>query len=327
MLSSRPFRKGGQHAQFLKFVVESEATGSGESLKEAAIAVECFGCSATATKDETQFVRAVAGKVRAKLAEFYQADDGQKWDLRIDIPRNQYRPEFRWSMSSPAMVRKPGLRRLLDGYLSDLVKRCSELPRYFPSHFQKEEGFDGIRQSVEVVIEPRGFDRWRSDEKERLRAAGLDVNDYLPHRSRPEFKSLSEDFGQREAAPEILDWGLTREPHNEKDRERFRHTIVLGDPGFGKTWLLRHEAIRLARLAQNSMDEGAHPSALAEIPIYLRLTDVDSALSTEKGLRQAVCTCLEIADLERPLIDWFATLFRSNRITLLLGCVGRSQGR
>ena len=30
------------------------------------------------------------------------------------------------------------------------------------------------------------------------------------------------------------------------ESEEFRRAVVLGDPGFGKTWLLRHEARRLA---------------------------------------------------------------------------------
>lgn len=90
------------------------------------------------------------------------------------------------------------------------------------------------------------FEQWRAEQRERIRAAGMDIDRlaYAPHCARLEF---GED--ERSASSPPVSW-------DEHAGERFKRAIILGDPGSGKTWLLRYEARRLARHAHSNYEIG-----------------------------------------------------------------------
>ena len=80
-------------------------------------------------------------------------------------------------------------------YLNDVAERAAEVPAYYPSHLRSLErgvtAFDGIRQTVRVATDRKEFDRWRAEEVERLRRAGVPAERLAvavgPHSSRPHY--------------------------------------------------------------------------------------------------------------------------------------------
>jgi predicted NACHT family NTPase len=65
--------------------------------------------------------------------------------------------------------------------------------------------------------------------------------------------------------------------------------VILGDPGFGKTWLLRYEARRLALQAALALEQRTPRLEELILPIFLRLSDLARcAGGIEEGLAAVV---------------------------------------
>jgi adenylate cyclase len=94
VLSSRGFARNGRLSGFLQFVVEQELSGRGDELKESIIGVEFFGRSPDYDVRQDSVVRNEAGKLRARLAEYYVAE-GAEDALVIEMPKGGYKPFFR----------------------------------------------------------------------------------------------------------------------------------------------------------------------------------------------------------------------------------------
>jgi HEAT repeat protein len=152
-------------------------------------------------------------------------------------------------------------------YLNQLAARSAELPSYYPSHLcRPEKGktpFDDIRQMVHLVADRTTFEHWR-EEQERLRAAGIDWDRlaYATFRARPD-----EQPNDLSSPPAAIPW-------DEMTGQRFKRAIILGDPGFGKTWLLRYEARRLAREAARGLLERTIDLHDLVLPLFFRLSDL-----------------------------------------------------
>jgi adenylate cyclase len=94
VLSSAGFVRNDRLSGFLRFVVEQELSGRGDELKESVIGVEFFGRRPDYDVRQDSVVRTEAGKLRARLAEYYIAV-GASDRLLIEIPKGGYRPVFR----------------------------------------------------------------------------------------------------------------------------------------------------------------------------------------------------------------------------------------
>jgi TolB-like protein len=106
ILSSRGFARNDRLSGFLRFVVEQELSGRGDELKEAVIGVEYFGRPANYDVRHDSVVRNEAGKLRARLAEYY-ADNGAADGLVIDVPKGAYKPAFRQIEAPAALLPGP----------------------------------------------------------------------------------------------------------------------------------------------------------------------------------------------------------------------------
>lgn len=145
----------------------------------------------------------------------------------------------------------------------------SELPRYYPKHVQIES----VRQTVQVIEDRQRYERWRAEEREWLRASGHDVElpAYEPRRSRPESGVDQDRRADRSAPPPPIPW-------DENAAERFKRAIILGDPGFGKTWLLKYEARRIAReQARRVRHHGVNLEKDLVLPIFVRLSELNQS--------------------------------------------------
>ena len=104
ILTSRHFSKAGRLKRFLHFVTEETLKGLAAGIKETVIGVEVFDRrSATYDPRIDPIVRVQAGRVRAKLDEYY-AQEGAGDAVLIELPIGQYVPRF--GVRSPATVAK-----------------------------------------------------------------------------------------------------------------------------------------------------------------------------------------------------------------------------
>jgi HEAT repeat protein len=151
-------------------------------------------------------------------------------------------------------------------YLADLITRVVEPPRFLradqPDHVQ----FGTIRQMVRVVE--------NRSELERLRAAGQhsDYLAYAPARARPEADFIDGTHRDRLAPAPPVPW-------DDHAGERFRRAVILGDPGSGKTWLLRYESHRLASRAIEQLENRSSGLGGIVLPIFVRLPTVSDHLA------------------------------------------------
>ena len=204
-------------------------------------------------------------------------------------------------------------------YLERVKAEAAELPSFYPEELRnlphgKEGLFHRIRQRV-TVVDSREREQWRKREKEELerrKAAGNSVAleiDYDPTPERPKNFNTIDIGGPK--APELLDWD------EGSQQERFRQAVILGDPGFGKSWLLRHEAWLLAsacekKIATDGSDE--LPDDLT-IPIRLRLPDLARSKQSSLPLRIKKQLALQMSV---TLQTYIMQCVESGRATLLL---------
>src|SRR5947209_8107743 len=162
-------------------------------------------------------------------------------------------------------------------YLDALAKHTAELPPYYPAHLTSPPssgsgGFDDIRQLVQLVEDRKGFERWQAEERERIRAERMELDRlayyYKPWRANPEQETEPQGTGRRfeeRELPKTIAW-------DEQAGERWHRAVILGDPGFGKTWLLRYEARRLAVQGWEALQQRTLSLEQLLLPIFLRLS-------------------------------------------------------
>jgi len=175
-------------------------------------------------------------------------------------------------------------------YLRKLAWDCAELPEYYPEHLQaaSEDGrlpVDNIQQTVQV-LDRYAYDEWLAQEQERRRAAGERDVPYLAYsQNLHDMEPGSEDHAERKP-PEMFEWA-------DDTNDRFQRIILLGDPGFGKTWLLRWETRRLISQASRQ----AH-------------RPTNGPQSTYQAIEQRVAS---LEDLTLPIFVRLANLAKDER--------------
>ncbi len=94
ILRSAWFSGSKQCQTLLQYLVEHALRGQTDELKERIIGIEVFGRKADYDTSEDAVVRARAGEVRKRLAQYYTSDEGQNSVVRIVIASGSYRPTF-----------------------------------------------------------------------------------------------------------------------------------------------------------------------------------------------------------------------------------------
>lgn len=226
----------------------------------------------------------------------------------------------------------------VNAYLNELVTSVEkDANKFLPDRLQ-HRGFWEIRQRVNVVTDRKDLRRFR-EELERRRASGDAINyhAYLPHRPRGELGE-ADDGQDREMpkAPESLDWDA-----QVADSSRFTKMVLLGDPGYGKSRLLQHEARRLANAVVQQLkklpdQEGHATLSTIAVPILLRLPALAKQLPLSAGaantqpsnplsLSKAIVDCV-VAEFcatwnrkgTSPLAVWLNQVLGEQRCVLLL---------
>ena len=93
ILSSHGFVQSKRLTDFLRFAVERHLDGKDDELKETLLAVEVFGRKADYDPKQDSIVRTEAGRLRAKLIEYY-AGEGRNDSVIIELPKGRYTPVF-----------------------------------------------------------------------------------------------------------------------------------------------------------------------------------------------------------------------------------------
>lgn len=103
IVASAGFSRNERLARFLRFVVEQHLEGKDDELKESVVAVEVFGRSADHNPKQHSIVRTEAGRLRARLSEYY-AGEGLNDSLIIELPKGGYVPVLRQADDLRALI-------------------------------------------------------------------------------------------------------------------------------------------------------------------------------------------------------------------------------
>src|SRR5262245_25028693 len=112
----------------------------------------------------------------------------------------------------------------------------------------------------------------------------------------------------------------------EKAVAEYPRAVILGGPGFGKSWLLRYEARRLARQSLTQLDAGATLDQI-QLPILTRLADVARAAKT-RTVTEALAALASRSTRDDALSDAFhAWVVKHLQILITVGCDCKKDGR
>ncbi len=93
MLSNPLFKYSKRYPNLLRYVVESALEGRTAELKERSLGVAVFGREPGYDTNVDPVVRATAGEVRKRIAQYYH-EPGHETEIRIDLSPRSYIPEF-----------------------------------------------------------------------------------------------------------------------------------------------------------------------------------------------------------------------------------------
>jgi TolB-like protein len=94
ILSSQVFSAADRMTRFLRFVVEETLEGKGDNLNELLLGMAVYDRDRKFDPRVDSIVRVDAGRLRAKLREFY-ASEGEKSQIAIEIPKGSYKAVFK----------------------------------------------------------------------------------------------------------------------------------------------------------------------------------------------------------------------------------------
>ena len=107
MLANPLFKNSRRYPNLLRYLVERTLEGEQEQLRERTLGVEVFGREQNYDTNADPVVRATAGEIRKRIAQYYH-EHGHEGDLRIDLSPGSYVPVFEMPATKPA----PGLLTL-----------------------------------------------------------------------------------------------------------------------------------------------------------------------------------------------------------------------
>jgi HEAT repeat protein len=206
----------------------------------------------------------------------------------------------------------------LKTYLQKLHKDLSVLPIYL--HDLHGFDFDGIRQRVRISQKRLTY---RVKEKEGVPRAARQVKNTGKETEEEEAsqKHLEEFYLRRgadmyeqleETEAIVVDW--------DSLRGVLKRAVILGDPGFGKSWLLQHEGRQVIREQLDKLQKSKHIQDEVILPIHLRLATLAKKFAEDStDLREAIVNVLQLEyDLSKRFVTWVKQRIVSSQCLLLL---------
>src|ERR1035441_5536379 len=93
LLAHPAFKSSKRCLTLLRYVVEHNLSGEGEPPKERTLGMAVFGRPAEYDTNADPIVRATAGEVRKRIAQYYHEPE-RDGELRIDLRPGSYTPQF-----------------------------------------------------------------------------------------------------------------------------------------------------------------------------------------------------------------------------------------
>lgn len=204
----------------------------------------------------------------------------------------------------------------IKNYLDRFAERLAALPEYYP---KDKFSFDQIRQRVKISRERLLYGQEQVVSRETARRSGFFEDDEemrqkhleLAYQRRgAEMYELEEGPATREET--LVDW--------EDTRHHFDRAIILGDPGFGKSWLLRYEGRCLAREQLLRFQEGPVDEEDICLPIHTRLGTLAETLEEkDPDLLKAILLVVQREyDIPDRFVLWMRRIIPTAQCVLLL---------
>lgn len=94
LATSTTFAQAPKLVLFLRYIIEAELSGEAPRLNQYSIAIDVMGRGAEFDPTTDSGVRVEAGRLRAKLREYYDTE-GSEDPIRFELPKGRYNPEIR----------------------------------------------------------------------------------------------------------------------------------------------------------------------------------------------------------------------------------------
>ena len=168
-------------------------------------------------------------------------------------------------------------------YLAALEKELSRTPWICPR--PGVEFFQDLHIQVRVSSERR--EPWQDRERERRRRAGALVVEDEERRSAYRHPADEAQFPEKKPAEPPMPWWDPNAPARSA-RQRYLWVVLLGDPGIGKTTLLRYEGWLTAREQAEGLRNGSRKIEDAVLPLYVKLADLAKGVVKMADLAEGV---------------------------------------
>ena len=212
-------------------------------------------------------------------------------------------------------MRLPTSRSLeeIQHYLELFSKQLSNLPDYYP--FEKFS-FDQIRQKVKISQNRLFYDQERNAAREIARRSGVFEENGNIRQIKLEVAyhwRVSEMYDDQSTQQDVvIGWDDIR---NKIDR-----IIVLGDPGFGKSWLLKYEGRYIAQEQMALLKEHKIEINEIQLPLHVRLATLAEALEKmDSNFLEAILSIIQHEyNLSNITKQWMKLYITTSKCTLLL---------
>jgi len=106
MLADPLFKNSKRYPALLRHIVEQTLQGEQEDLRERTLGVEVFGREPNYDTNADPIVRATAGEIRKRIAQYYY-EHGREGEIRIELSPGSYVPVFAMPAAKPAVLSPP----------------------------------------------------------------------------------------------------------------------------------------------------------------------------------------------------------------------------
>jgi hypothetical protein len=112
LLASKTFESSEVHRRLLEYLAEKSIAGEADRLKEYTVGLEAFGKPSTYDPKHDSIVRLQLGRLRQKLAVYYQSEANED-DVLVSVPKGAFKLVFepRLARTEPAAKTVPGIWR------------------------------------------------------------------------------------------------------------------------------------------------------------------------------------------------------------------------
>lgn len=203
----------------------------------------------------------------------------------------------------------------IQNYLEGISIRLSNLPEYYPKGVFN---FDQIRQKVKLSQNRLVYNPNNAFARETARRLGAFEEDdeqrqiYLEEAYQWRGTEMYETAMSGVHNTVVRDW--------EEIRDQFHRAIILGDPGFGKSWLLRYEGRRIAAEQLTQLKKQKVNEDEINFPVHMRLSNLAEYIDKNNpNLPNAILLLLQNEyDISKQFSFWIKQHIYTSRCVLLL---------